>query len=429
MATNINTILNWFKTGLKPTQAQFWATWASFWHKDEQIPQNSIFGLENTLNAKTDKVQFNAHKLAQDAHAPLFALKQSINEKGIAKGYAPLNEFVKIANQYLNIVDDLVTGGETALLSAEQGKVLKAQIDAINVILNSDNIDLDSIQKLADAIENIQMSLQTILVNDLTTGGITKALSAEQGKLLDLLKENKTNKTDDIETNKTSFDKYTSAKGVYDWVIGRFQTILVSGTNIKTINGNSLLGSGDIAILPSVSEDTNKTIALGPAFYSPNYGVGVGRLLNINSKGVTGIHFGINSVNTFLIETQGNDTRILAPIGYGLSIGAYSNTSQLVFNSNGTIKAPLTTNDLIDEDASGKLLTTKGWVQNKLNEKVGLNTIVKLKSHTVANLPTGTVGDIAYVTDALTPTYNSEVTGGGTEIVVVFFDGTSWKAH
>jgi hypothetical protein len=204
---------------------------------------------------------------------------------------------------------------------------------------------------------------------------------------------------------------------------------LVSRTNIKTINSISLLGNGNVAILPSVYEDSNKTISLGSPFYSPNYGVGVGRLLNINSKGVTGIYFGINSVNTFLIETQGNDTRILAPIGYGLSIGAYSNTSQLVFNSNGTIKASLTTNTLIDEDASGKLITTKEWVLNKLNEKVSLNTIVKLKSHTVANLPTGAVEDTAYVTDALTPTYNSVVTGGGTEIVVVFFDGTSWKTH
>lgn len=31
-----------------------------------------------------------------------------------------------------------------------------------------------------------------------------------------------------------------------DWIVTRFQAILVSGTNIKTVNGVSLLGSGNI---------------------------------------------------------------------------------------------------------------------------------------------------------------------------------------
>ncbi|MCD0475707.1 hypothetical protein LPB87_15015 [Flavobacterium sp. EDS] len=78
MATNINTILNWFKTGLKPTQEQFWTTWASFWHKDEQIPQSSISGLENTLNTKAEKSQLEAHINNKKAHADLFDNKADI---------------------------------------------------------------------------------------------------------------------------------------------------------------------------------------------------------------------------------------------------------------------------------------------------------------------------------------------------------------
>ncbi|QEE50662.1 hypothetical protein FUA48_14065 [Flavobacterium alkalisoli] len=55
MAVNINTILNWFKTGERPTQSQFWDTWQSFWHKEESIPQNKIENLETTFNAKANK--------------------------------------------------------------------------------------------------------------------------------------------------------------------------------------------------------------------------------------------------------------------------------------------------------------------------------------------------------------------------------------
>jgi hypothetical protein len=57
------------------------------------------------------------------------------------------------------VVNDLITGGTTAALSAEQGKVLALAVDAV-----------------ADDIPAV--------VNDLTSGGTASALSAEQGKLL-----------------------------------------------------------------------------------------------------------------------------------------------------------------------------------------------------------------------------------------------------
>lgn len=43
-------IKNWFKTGLKPTQGQFWDTWDSFWHKNEKIPISAIEGLDGIIN-------------------------------------------------------------------------------------------------------------------------------------------------------------------------------------------------------------------------------------------------------------------------------------------------------------------------------------------------------------------------------------------
>lgn len=60
MATPLNTIKNWFKTGLYPTQTQFWATWDSFWHKDEPIPQNNVQDLETDLLSKQDKAGLHA---------------------------------------------------------------------------------------------------------------------------------------------------------------------------------------------------------------------------------------------------------------------------------------------------------------------------------------------------------------------------------
>ena len=180
----LNTIKQWFKTGLKPSQAQFWDTWDSFRHKYEKIPVKDIDELDTILNTKADKSQLQDHKTDIDAHVGLFNKKEDKANKGIASGYVPLDEFTKITAQYLTIVNDLVTGGTTSLLSAQQGVILQSHIDSINKLLTSDNINLNTIQKIVDTIEQIQISLNTILVNDLTTGGITKALTAEMGKIL-----------------------------------------------------------------------------------------------------------------------------------------------------------------------------------------------------------------------------------------------------
>jgi hypothetical protein len=48
------------------------------------------------------------------------------------------------------------------------------------------------------------------------------------------------------------------------------------------------------------------------------------------------------------------------------------------------------------------------------------------RSYTVATLPTGTVGDRAFVTDATTPTYLGTLTGGGAVHCPVFRNATVW---
>ncbi len=89
-----------------------------------------------------------------------------------------------------DLVNDLTTGGTTKALTAEQGKALKTLIDtkagssglaviattgSYNDLINIPaNLDVDATNDL----------LKTDLVNDLTTGGTTKALTAEQGKTL-----------------------------------------------------------------------------------------------------------------------------------------------------------------------------------------------------------------------------------------------------
>ncbi|MCB6232277.1 hypothetical protein LIS90_13580, partial [Flavobacterium psychrophilum] len=64
---SITTIYNWFTTGSKPTQAQFWDTWDSFWHKDDKIPIAQVEGVQSICDA------INNHIKDTNAHAGLLA--------------------------------------------------------------------------------------------------------------------------------------------------------------------------------------------------------------------------------------------------------------------------------------------------------------------------------------------------------------------
>ncbi|KIO75938.1 hypothetical protein TH53_17915 [Pedobacter lusitanus] len=64
----LNIIKNWFRTGLKPSQQQFWDTWDSFWHKDAIIPSGNIENLDLRFDQKADAEALNSHIKDQTAH-------------------------------------------------------------------------------------------------------------------------------------------------------------------------------------------------------------------------------------------------------------------------------------------------------------------------------------------------------------------------
>ncbi len=87
MATSPNTIKNWFRTGLKPTQAQFWAWVDSFRHKDEAVPVADVSGLQELLDTKVDKKEL----VQPDQVGPYDPLKVYVYDAAVA-------EYVSYAN-------------------------------------------------------------------------------------------------------------------------------------------------------------------------------------------------------------------------------------------------------------------------------------------------------------------------------------------
>ena len=76
-------------------------------------------------------------------------------------------------------------------------------------------------------------------------------------------------------------------------------------------------------------------------------------------------------------------------------------------------------------DSLGQLAVNQQTAQATLD----VAGTIRTSGYTVATLPTGVIGMLAYVTDALGPTYLGTLTGGGAVKVPVFYNGAAWVAH
>lgn len=90
-----------------------------------------------------------------------------------------------VFNDFTTILDQIKVyiGNRNAELDTSISS-LSTQISALQTLTSSSDLNLDTVQEIVDFITTTRNSLDTILVNDLTTGGIGKALTAEQGKVL-----------------------------------------------------------------------------------------------------------------------------------------------------------------------------------------------------------------------------------------------------
>lgn len=77
-----------------------------------------------------------------------------------------------------DVVDNVTSTSTDVPLSANQGKVLKDLIDAINTLLTSDNVDLDNLQEVVDYIETNRSTLEALGISSIT--GLQAALDLKQ---------------------------------------------------------------------------------------------------------------------------------------------------------------------------------------------------------------------------------------------------------
>lgn len=195
-------------------------------------------------------------------------------EKGQIFGYAPLDESAKVPSQHLpSYVDDVVdyqtitffpeTGeGGKIYVAADTNKTYRwsgstyveisaSQVDSVNGEIGHVVISADSL-----GITSILNDKQNILIPGQTIKNINNESLLGPGDIF----INKTTLGIDAVDNTADVDKPIST--ATQTALDGKQAKLVSGSNIKTINGSSVLGSGDIAITSSWSSITGKPTTL-----------------------------------------------------------------------------------------------------------------------------------------------------------------------
>lgn len=251
---------------------------------------------------------------ANAAQAAAIAASIPLSQKGAANGVAPLDGTGKVSSTYLpSYVDDVVESATYAALPAtgETGKIYVVIADETHsgattqyrwtgsayAIITSSPGSTDAVP---EGSTNLYFTAQR--VRDAVLTGLSTATNAVIAA------------TDSVLTALGKLQAQITALG------SAKQDALVSGTNIKTLNGNSILGSGNLSL--------GSGATLGTA---------------VNSTSGTSIDFtsipaGVNRITVMLNAVSTNGSAVMqAQIGAGSIVSSgYVCTSQAVLNSNVT---------------------------------------------------------------------------------------------
>jgi len=219
----------------------------------------------------------------------------------------------------------------------------------------------------------------------------------------------------------------TTSAGSYDILTRNTSTGVVEKVASSLLTNNvNLTGNQVVQGVKEFTNSNNSTMNNGIKLI--NNGSGTGKSLEIlNNSSGRGISL-TNSTGTGVYGYSTGSGRIYyaenTSTGTGFSLDNQSTGVGAIFDSR-----TASTGDLFRFTKSS-VLTTK-IDQNGVITAASLlaNGVIRLKNYTVATLPAGTQGDTAYVTDATAPAYLGTLTGGGSVVCPVFFNGTAWVSH
>jgi hypothetical protein len=291
----LNTIKNWFKTGFKPSQAQFWDTWDSFRHKFEKVPVKDIEGIDELLLSKADKVVLDNHLADKNAHAP-----QVNTDWNSESGFSQL--FNK--PEFKTINGEPLTGGGDIVIEAGGAQNLQTTLGNGNETTNSIMFNDDYYNWLKTSIDSRSVRLTDSNSDMLVAIDSAGVVTRDDSQHVSLNPQG-------IFFNRDTAESYlrinTSSTGVSTInlpVTEGTEITLAAKEDFKTINGETIVGEGDITIssaiptLEQVLNSDNKSLTQPIVFLDEEYSATIdSKNLSIDGPLGEGIQYNGDNIN------------------------------------------------------------------------------------------------------------------------------------
>jgi hypothetical protein len=207
-------------------------------------------------------------------------------------------------------------------------------------------------------------------------------------------------------------------------------TNLVGSNSVYIGSGTTGISTNEIVIGANATGGGTNTVTIGDAnIVTTNLiGISAGGAINItgSSAETNPFNFGTNQ-RTNEIRIGGN--AISSGTTGAITLGRSTGTQTVNIANGASTTGRTKTVNIGTNGASGSTTVINiGTAYSSSTPTITtLNGLIKQQTYTVANLPTGTSGSRAFVTNALAPTFGAAVAGGGAVGVPVYHDGTSWK--
>lgn len=104
--TTKNQLKQWFVTGSKPNQTQYYAWMDSYWHKQEQISINNIAGLGDALANKADTEQLQYYAAKDAGNIDVNTWKTKLGVGSLPSNVATIDDGQNTGNTYSKIQAD-----------------------------------------------------------------------------------------------------------------------------------------------------------------------------------------------------------------------------------------------------------------------------------------------------------------------------------
>lgn len=211
----------------------------------------------------------------------------------------------------------------------------------------------------------------------------------------------------------------------------------ISGINLTNLNATNLASgtvadarlSANVALLNAANSFTliNPLTTIAESWVGPSSTTGVyfkDGLVGIGTATPGAILWGgVRAILNLQSVAASSHTII------GVNSGATNKVSGFGFGSAGTPKWIMNCRNSVDAPNDRFVLYNAATVEVFTLLQGGnllLQAPLRIKNYTVGTLPVGARGDIAYVTDALAPTFLANIVGGGAVVTPVFYNGANW---